>query len=192
MPTAVRTHVIRFALAAALVLAAAPRASADMILLSDVQVALDPDTLVASVSAGLEARSDTGSEVSLAGLSVSLFLGGDPVDLFAGPTLLDDLPFFLNTPATMADGGLLAPVVLFRLIGLLPGASYAGSFFLTDGASALEVPPQPFAFTVPQTPTAGVPEPGTLLLMGIGGALAALQRRRRLGSTSSAASGRRR
>ena len=177
MRTSIRAWGFRLLVAVAILIASSARASADMIVLSNVHVELDLETLIASVSAGLEAQSDTGGEVTLAGLSVSLFRDADPVDLFAGPTLLDDLPFFLNTPASLADGALVAPVVLFRLIGLLPGESYTGSFFLTDGVGALENPPQEFSFTVP---TAGVPEPGTLLLMGIGAAVLGVRRRRRV------------
>jgi hypothetical protein len=154
--------------AAVLTVCGVQRASADSITLSDVQVELDLVTLTASISAGLEAHSDTASSVFLDGLSVSVLQDGVPVDLSVGPTTLDDAPFFTNTPPFMLDGDTLAPVVLFRLLGLVPGASYTGSFFLTQGVDSLEVPPQELAFSVPQSSDTTVPEPASLYLVGVG------------------------
>ena len=153
---------------AVLTLAGAERASADSITLSDVQVQLDFDTLSASISAALGAHSDTASSVFLDGLSVSLLQDGVPVDLSAGPTTLDDAPFFANTPPSMLDGETLGPVVLFRLLGLVPGASYTTSFFLTEGLDPLEVPSQNLAFTAPLDSATPVPEPTSILLFGAG------------------------
>jgi hypothetical protein len=152
-------------------LCGAARASADSIALSNVQLELDLVTLSASISAALEAHSDTASSVFLDGLSVSVFQDGVPVDLSAGPTTLDDLPFFTNTPPFLQDGGTLGPVVLFRLLGLVPDASYTASFFLSEGVDPLEIPSQDVFFTVP--PSSGatpVPEPASLLLLGMGAA----------------------
>jgi hypothetical protein len=151
-----------------LTIGGAQRASADAITLSDVQVNLDFATLSASISAALAAHSDTASSVFLDGLSVSLLQDGVPVDLSAGPTTLDDSPFFANTPPSMLDGDTLGPVVLFRLLGLVPGASYTTSFFLTEGLDPLEVPPQEVAFTAPLSSATPVPEPASIWLVGAG------------------------
>jgi hypothetical protein len=158
-----------------------PAASADSITLSQVQVQLDLMDLTASVSANLLAQSDTASPVFLDGLSVSLSQNAVPLDLTAGPTTLDDTPFFTNTPPSMADGGTLGPVVLFRLAGLLPGASYTGSFFLFEGNDPLETAPQELSFTLPEGSPAPVPEPATVWLFGAGACSLWAAGRRRLG-----------
>lgn len=170
----------RLVLAAAFVMAVAGSASADFITLTDVSVNLDFNSLVATVSAGLEAHSDTaGGSISLDALSVSASQDGSPLDAAS----IDDLPFFLNAPLTMQDGDAIAPIELFRLTGLTPGSSYTGSFFLQEGDTPLESPPQVFAFDVPAT--APVPEPGTLMLLAIGvAALVARGRQRLPGRTS--------
>jgi hypothetical protein len=169
------TCVVRFALAAVLSLGIAGRASAASIALTNVRVELDLANLVASVTGGLEAHSGDGSDVFLDGLSVSLAADGvDIPDLFAGPTLLDDLPFF-GLPASLPDGGSLPDTsLLFRLTGLKPNADYTGSFYLFQFSplgfpEALEAP-QTFAFST-------VPEPATLLLTGICAGLAVGRRR---------------
>ena len=162
-----RSYQIVLALAV-LAFCGAARASADSITLSNVQLQLDLVTLSASISAGLEAHSDTASSVFLDGLSVSVLQDGVSVDLSAGPTTLDDLPFFTNTPPFMPDGGTLGTVVLFRLLGLVPGASYSASFVLTEGVDPLEIPAQSVSFSVPSEPIGTVPEPGSLWLLGMG------------------------
>jgi len=156
------------AVVALLTLGGAVRAQANSITLNNLQVFLDEATLTASISAGLEAHVDTGLAVFLDGLSVNALQDAMPIDLTAGPTTLDDTPFFLNTPASMADGETLTQVVLFRLLGLVPGASYTTSFFLFEGLDPLETPAREVAFTVPQSPTTPVPEPASLWLVGCG------------------------
>jgi hypothetical protein len=166
-------------LAAALALAVTRTASADSITLSNVQVDLDSNAATASVSSELTASSDTASDVFLDGLNVSLTDNGMPVDLTAGPIMLDDSPFFANTPLSMADGSTLGPIVLFNLTGLVPGDSYVTSFFLNQGLDALELPAQDLAFVVPEASPTPVPEPPTLWLIGLGAAAVFTVHRRR-------------
>ena len=116
-------YVGRLSVVVALTLGVSGRAGADSLLLSNVQVNLDPANLFASISSGLEAHSDTGDDVFLDGIDVTLLQDGQAVDLFAGTTTADFDPFFNNTPPFLSDGGTLAPVVLFRILGLVPGAS---------------------------------------------------------------------
>ena len=161
----------RLAIAGVLSLCFAGRASANSIALSNVQVQLDVTNLIASVSAALTATVDTGSEVFLDGLNVSLEQDGISLDLTAGPTFLDDTPFFLNTPVSMVNGETTGPLVLFQLSGLAPGSLYTGSFYFFEQIEPLQVPAQAFSFTVPQLPTSTVPEPSTLLLFGSAAAI---------------------
>jgi hypothetical protein len=165
-------------LVAALALAAASRTEASVLLLSDVHIEVDVIALTATVSASLEADTDDGSDLSLDGLSVDLRQDGTFLDLFAGPTLLDDLPF-LVLPASLADGHGLPVSPLFHLTGLAPGATYVGSFalqFSTGLEAGLFSAPEPLSFST----AASVPEPATLFLMATGlGATGLAQRRRR-------------
>jgi hypothetical protein len=173
MPKVLITRLTRLALAAAFTLAFADRAAAASLLLSNLQVEFDETGLIASVSAGLEAQSDDGSDVFLDSLSVSLFQDGEAIpDLFFGPTQLDDLPFFA-LPLSLPDGGILPDAtLLFRLTGLIAGASYTGSFALSQFGQDDPLVSQDFAFTA----NAPVPEPSTLILTGFG--MAALLRKR--------------
>ena len=66
----------------------------------------------------------------------------------------------------MADGDVLQPVILFNLLGLTPGASYAGSFSLIEGFSVLAT--QEFSFVAPTESATPVPEPTSILLVGSG------------------------
>jgi hypothetical protein len=167
---------VRAAIVAALTIGFASRASADSILLSDFQIQLDLDTMIASITGGLDAHSDTGDPVFLDSLGVNLAQGSTPLDLLAGPTRLDDQPFFA-LPYPLADGEILpSATLLFRLTGLAPGSAYSGSFaFLEFGADGVPVAllSRDFEFATP------VPEPATLLLAGTALGFAALVRRRR-------------
>ena len=171
------TFVIRVTFAAALLIGLADRASAGPITLSDVQVQLDIANLTASITAGLTVDTEDGADVFLDGLGVSLSRNGIPLDLFAGPTLLDDLPFF-SLPLSLSDGASLPSMtLLFRLTGLALNSSYSGSFelfqFGVDGPEPLLTVPQDFSFATP------VPEPGTLWLLAAGASALACRRRRK-------------
>lgn len=169
------TRLFRIALAAALTLTCAERASAASILLSNLQIQLDDTGTVASVTAGLEAQGDGGGDVFLDFLSVSLFEDGLPIaDLFAGPTLLNDLPFFA-LPFSLPDGGILPDdTLLFQITGLVAGATYTGSFALNQFGQDDPLISQSFEFT-----TAPVPEPASLILLGSGAAALLFRRRQR-------------
>jgi len=173
MPKALVTRLIRVALAAALTIAFADRAAASSILLSNLQIEFDESGLVASISAGLQAQSDDGSDVFLDSLAVSLFQDGEAIpDLFSGPTQLDVEPFFA-LPFNLPDGGILPDAtLLFRITGLIAGASYTGSFALSQFGQDAPLVSQDLAFTA----NAPVPEPSTLILTGFG--MAALLRKR--------------
>jgi PEP-CTERM motif len=167
------TRLIRLALAAAFTLAFADRAAASSILLSNLDIQFDETGLIASITAGLEAQSGDGSDVYLDSLAVSLFQDGEAIpDLFFGPTQLDAEPFFA-LPFTLADGGILPDsTLLFRLTGLIAGATYTGSFALSQFGQDDPLVSQEFEFTA----NAPVPEPSTLVLTGFG--MAALLRKR--------------
>lgn len=163
------TRLLRVALAAAFILTFAGRASASSIVLSNLHVDLDETGLIASISAGLEAHSDDGSDVFLDSLSVSLFEDGVSIaDLFSGVTLLDDLPFF-SLPFSLPDGGILPEgTLLFRITGLIAGATYTGSFALSQFGQDDPLAVQEFEFTSSASGPAPVPEPSTLILTSIG------------------------
>ena len=170
------TRLLRVALAAALTLAFAERASASSILLSNLQIHFDESGLIASFTAGLHAQSDVvDQDVFLDSLQVSLAQDGEQIpDLFVGPTLLDDLPF-LALPFNLPDGGILPDdTLLFRITGLFAGATYSGSFALSQFGQDTPLVAQEFEFTTAQP----VAEPSSLVLLGTG-AVALFCRRRR-------------
>ena len=108
MPKRAFNCLVRATMVVALTIVCTGQASADSIVLSDFQVQLDMDTMIASIIGGLEAHSSTGDPVFLDSLGVSLSEGSTPLDLFAGPTLLDDLPFF-SLPYPLAMGRSFRP-----------------------------------------------------------------------------------
>lgn len=176
------TCAARLALAAAFLVGLASRASAEAIVLSNVNVVVDPLSRFATVSAGFEAHSDSGLDISLDGLDVSLSQDGVPIpDLSTGPVVLDESPFFVNAPLSMADGSVFPSIDLFTLTGLTQGSTYTGSFSIIEMIGGmpqpLEIPPQTFAFTVGASQN--VPEPGSVWLLGTGVALLAGRLRRR-------------
>jgi hypothetical protein len=170
MPKRALTCLTRVVMVMALTITCAGRASADSILLSDFQVQLDTDNMIATFIGGLEAHSSTGDTVQLDALGVTLTEGA-----FDGSTLLDDLPFY-SLPYPLADGQIVPVSTLFRITGLTAGTDYSGSFsffeFAADGVETLVS--QNFEFSSP----APVPEPATLVLTGTGLALAFVRRRR--------------
>ena len=95
---------------------------------------------------------------------------GNPRDLSncePPPTQLDDLPFF-SLPFNLPDGGILPDgTLLFRITGLIAGATYTGSFALSQFGQDDPLVFQDFQFAS-AAGTAPVPEPGTLILTGIG------------------------
>ena len=174
MPKRVLDCLVRAAMVAALTIVFAGRASADSIVLSDFHVQLDMDNMIASIIGGLEAHSDTGDPVSLDILGVNMSQGSTPLDLSAGPTLLDDLPFFA-LPYPLLDGASVPATTLFNLTGLTPGSAYSGSFsFFEIGADGIPQTLISRDFEI----AAPVPEPATLLLTGTGLAFALVRRRR--------------
>jgi hypothetical protein len=165
MPKRVLDCLVRAAMVAALTIVFAGRASADSIVLSDFHVQLDMDNMIASIIGGLEAHSDTGDPVSLDILGVNLSQGSTPLDLSAGPMLLDDLPFFA-LPYPRLDGASVPATTLFN---------YSGSFsFFEIGADGIPQTLISRDFEI----AAPVPEPATLLLTGTGLAFALVRRRR--------------
>ena len=173
MPKVLISRLIRLALAAAFTIGFADRAAASSILISNLEIQFDDTGLIASITAGLEAQSGDGSDVFLDSLAVSLFQDGEAVpDLFFGPTQLDDQPFFA-LPFSLPDGGILPDAtLLFRITGLIAGATYTGSFALSQFGQDEPLVSQDLAFTA----NAPVPEPSTLVLTGFG--MAALLRKR--------------
>ncbi|AMY07223.1 hypothetical protein LuPra_00390 [Luteitalea pratensis] len=103
----------------------------------------------------------------------------------ASPQLtVDDSPFLLNVPPTLAAGASVGPVLMLRVNispAALPG-TYGGTLAVLGGSSpgalgALD--DETFEVIVRQTSTA-VPEPATWLLAANGSAVIGIRRRRPL------------
>jgi hypothetical protein len=101
--------------------------------------------------------------------SSEVFLNGDFSVLLFSSLKLDDLPFFANSPLSLAAGGGLYSGPFFDVIVdpvAVPG-TYTGSFTIQGGADSStfnNLASQNFQVTV----VSAVPEPGTLVLFGSG------------------------
>jgi hypothetical protein len=175
MPKTLVTRLIRVALAAAFTIAFADRLVAAPILLSHLQIHVGEDDelgLVADITGGLDAQA---FDVFFDGYQVLLEEDGTSIDPFVPPIVFVDSPFY-SLFSLPAGASLPDDTLLFRIGGLTAGTRYTGSIalfqFEMDG-SIPALDPQAFEFTAP----APVPEPGTLVLTGLGAA--ALLRRRR-------------
>jgi hypothetical protein len=104
--------------------------------------------------------------------AVTAFLNGDS---FVFPYAIDDAPFFLTVPPTLAPGASVSGPLFAALIPAgAPLGLYVGSFSILggDNPGAMNVlAMETFAVQV-------VPEPGTLAMFGAGLLLAACRRLR--------------
>jgi hypothetical protein len=103
-----------------------------------------------------------------------VWLNSDNFNLPAGldPSTIDDSPYFINTPTGfLGPYGTSGDIGLFNVtlpISLAPG-NYDGTFTLLGGAGADSQDILGSAdFTAQVVPSSGVPEPGTLPLLGFG------------------------
>lgn len=167
------------ALTAVAVFAITPGASAD---------ALDITLPTVTVMAG-----ETGVAVfgTLTNLSAdTVFLNGDTENAAAAivaPGSVNDTPFFLNAPLSLAAGQSSGLIELFTFdvaAGVSPGLAGAGVFSGLGGVGAANssnfdlLGSQHFSVNVQPATTGTVPEPGTLVYLGIGlAAMVAASRR---------------
>ena len=112
-----------------------------------------------------------------------LFVSGDSVS--ASPVLtVDDSPFLLNIPPSLAPGASVGPVLMLR-VNISPAAvpgTYTGTLTALGGSfpGALNVlDDETFEVIVRSTTPLPVPEPATWLLGAIGSTALAIRRRRR-------------
>jgi len=85
---------------------------------------------------------------------------------------IDDTPFLLSWPFTVAAGGMFGPADLF-IVNIAPGATpglYTGTFTI-DGSLGTAPESVVLNFTV-DVPSNSVPEPRTLTMLLLGAALA--------------------
>ena len=113
----------------------------------------------------------------------TLFVSGDSVT--ASPQLtVDDSPFLLNVPPSIAQGATVGPLLMLRVNispAAVPGTTYSGTLTALGGSfqGAVGVLDDETFEVIVRSSTAPVPEPATLLLAVIGTAASALRRRRR-------------
>jgi hypothetical protein len=139
-------------------------------------ITFDPALLTGSPGDALTFQGTFGNEMGFDAFlnSVSITLAGPP------GWDIDATPFFENVPFPLLNGTLTGPVALFRVA--IPGDAgqgvYAGDFIVLGGATENDqtiLAAAPFSAQVVQTPVPS-PEPGLLLLMGVGWAGAAMRR----------------
>lgn len=110
------------------------------------------------------------------------FLNGDTATV-APPLLPDDLPFFLNFPATLNPLQVVTAPILSVGIPLTASVGlYSGSFELLGGTTPVSqdtLATQTFAIQVQAAAPQPVPEPITAVLLLCGGTVAALRHSRR-------------
>ena len=111
----------------------------------------------------------------------TIFLNTDSWTTAAIFLHVDDTPFLMNAPPSLAPSDSVGPVDLFTVtidLSAVPG-TYTSNFFNiqggTDASASDTLATQQFAITVTTT----VPEPGTIALLGTGITFVAAGARRR-------------